>query len=68
MNLPSKLSETGFGAKEKRTINELIEYVKSITPRDTPTVIHDRTATGTFPRARAGTGGSSTTQQDAVWS
>ena len=53
MKLPEKLSESGFGAKEKRKINELIEYVKSITPRDTPTVVHDRTANGTFPRSKA---------------
>lgn len=53
MNLPDKIHESGFGAKEKRTINQIIDYLKSITPRDTPTVIHDRTATGTFPRAKA---------------
>ena len=53
MKLPAKLPETGFGAREKRTINELIEYVKSITPRDTPTVTHDRTPNGTFPRSKA---------------
>jgi hypothetical protein len=54
MNLPSKLSETGFGAKEKRKINEIIDYLKSITPRDTTTVTHDRTATGIFPKAKGG--------------
>lgn len=56
MNLPSKLSETGLGAKEKRKINEIIDYLKSITPRDTATVVHDRTPTGTFPKARPGSG------------
>ena len=62
MNLPSKLAETGFGAKHARKLNEIIDYLKSITPRDTPTVVHDRTAAGTFPRAKAvpvtATGGS----------
>ena len=67
MNLPSKLSETGFNAKEKRTINELIEYLKRITPRDTPTVTHDRTANGIFPRARGVGDSSTTTSDDAVW-
>lgn len=53
MNLPSKLSETGLGAKEKRKINEIIDYLKSITPRDTPTIAHDRTPTGIMPRAKS---------------
>jgi hypothetical protein len=68
MNIPEKLPETGLHGKTNRKVNAILDWMKSNQIRDTETMSHDRTTNGIFPRARAGTGGSSTTQQDAVWS
>jgi|GEM_PF-4058032 len=68
MNVPDKLPETGLHGKTNRKVNAILDWMKANQIRDTETMSHDRTTNGIFPRARAGTGGSSTTQQDAVWS
>ncbi len=68
MNVPEKLTETGLHGKTNRKVNAILDWMKANQIRDTETMSHDRTTNGIFPRARAGTGGSSTTQQDAVWS
>jgi len=67
MNIPEKLPETGLHGKTNRKVNAILDWMKANQIRDTETMSHDRTTNGIFPRARAGTGGSSTTQQDAVW-
>jgi hypothetical protein len=63
--LPSKVQLAGLSPDLRRTINQLIDYVQSITPVSTPGVRIDRTGGGTFikPTGRGSSGG----RADDTW-
>ena len=46
MNLPQKINESGPMSKEKRTVNEIIDYLRTLTPIQTPTTAVEHTARG----------------------
>ena len=56
LNLPHRLPETGIGRNHARTINQLIEYARSLRPITTINEEVEHTTQGTVRRPKAGRG------------
>ena len=66
IDLPQEVREAGVGLAEKRALNKLIRYVKTLKPIQNDTVQIEHTVNGVSIRAKGG-GSSSSTSTVPVW-
>ena len=66
IDIPQEVRESGLGVSEKRALNKLIRYVKTLKPIQNDTVQIEHTVNGVSIRAKGG-GSSSSTSTVPVW-